>query len=237
MSPVDDIQRHCSSCEKVITDFSNMSDDELMLYFRHSKGKTCGRFSNNQLNRRMKLLPQKTEKAYWWKTLLLIPLSLLSKNSKAQTDTLKPADSVQAITTRIDSITSDELAAKIDSVLPDSTTIASQKPDTAQPATKIEVELRNDPWIVEPDPQIYVLGCICTGPIPEAESTPVWVKFIDSLFPAGSKKPGDQLENPNGLKQLADQPEQKPKPQEPALPASNDLNAILPEELRKPKRA
>lgn len=84
MRPVDTDQRHCSSCAKVVTDFSKMSDDELMLYFRHNGGKICGRLSATQLNRPMRLLPDATSKAKWWRTLILIPLTLFGKTVKAQ---------------------------------------------------------------------------------------------------------------------------------------------------------
>ncbi|MCB9256354.1 MAG: carboxypeptidase regulatory-like domain-containing protein [Chitinophagales bacterium] len=42
----------CSSCAKVVVDFTRMSDRELLSYLEKTKGqKTCGRFSSFQLNR------------------------------------------------------------------------------------------------------------------------------------------------------------------------------------------
>lgn len=43
--------RHCASCNKVVMDFTNMSDAQIIVYFQSAKGNTCGRFYNNQLNR------------------------------------------------------------------------------------------------------------------------------------------------------------------------------------------
>lgn len=262
MSPVDDRQRHCSSCEKVITDFSKMSDDELMLYFRHSNGKTCGRFSNDQLNRRIKLLPEKTQKAHWWKTLLLIPLSFFSKSSKAQTadslETMQKVQSLDSVPAQIEIAKSDSDAVdsvpvqneitKNDSVVTDSSGIVENLTDTAKvisdgsDSLQVSIDVNTYPWVLtETEIGTMTSGCIittvgdvCIGP---PDNPGILAIALDSLFPNRKKKTGDQIENPNGLKQLADQPEQKPKPQEPAIPASNDLNAILPEELRKSKRA
>lgn len=44
--------RYCSSCQKIVTDFSNMSDSEIALFFKKpSSGSVCGRFLQDQLNR------------------------------------------------------------------------------------------------------------------------------------------------------------------------------------------
>ncbi len=41
----------CSNCQKSVVDFSNYTDKELLDYFTKIKERTCGRISNNQLNR------------------------------------------------------------------------------------------------------------------------------------------------------------------------------------------
>lgn len=43
--------RFCSSCEKVIRDYSQVSDSQLQYILDHSNGEVCGRFSVDQLNR------------------------------------------------------------------------------------------------------------------------------------------------------------------------------------------
>lgn len=80
MHVVDSERRHCASCEKTLTDFTKMSDDELVLFFRHNNKKLCGRFSSQQLNRPFNHLPESTRKSNWWKAAVLLPLSLFSKN-------------------------------------------------------------------------------------------------------------------------------------------------------------
>lgn len=46
--------KYCSSCEKVVVDFSKMNDAEIKDYFTvHRAQKTCGRFLNTQLDRNL----------------------------------------------------------------------------------------------------------------------------------------------------------------------------------------
>jgi hypothetical protein len=44
--------RHCAVCTKTVTDFTQMSDDEVNYFFLNKKQgeRTCGRFTNRQLN-------------------------------------------------------------------------------------------------------------------------------------------------------------------------------------------
>jgi hypothetical protein len=42
--------RHCSSCDKIVVDFTSMGNDELKAYFKkHSEQRTCGHFLKSQL--------------------------------------------------------------------------------------------------------------------------------------------------------------------------------------------
>ncbi|MCX6209777.1 MAG: carboxypeptidase-like regulatory domain-containing protein, partial [Bacteroidetes bacterium] len=50
--------RHCQSCNKVVVDFSVMSDRQVLDYFKNAQGNTCGRFHNDQLQRPL-IEPQK----------------------------------------------------------------------------------------------------------------------------------------------------------------------------------
>lgn len=43
--------RHCNQCNKVVYDFSQMNDDELLQFFKQQATIPCGRFHNSQLNR------------------------------------------------------------------------------------------------------------------------------------------------------------------------------------------
>ena len=64
--------RFCGSCQKIVVDFSVMTDKEVLAYFSKASQHVCGRFSNDQLNK--ELTPTPTRKritwAYVWNVLL-----------------------------------------------------------------------------------------------------------------------------------------------------------------------
>ncbi|QHJ08455.1 carboxypeptidase-like regulatory domain-containing protein [Hymenobacter busanensis] len=43
--------RHCTACQKVVIDFTQKTDAELLAYFRQHRGNTCGRFAAHQVAR------------------------------------------------------------------------------------------------------------------------------------------------------------------------------------------
>ncbi len=47
--------KFCSSCEKVVVDFSKMSDTEIVNYFTTATKKTCGRFATSQVDRKLRV--------------------------------------------------------------------------------------------------------------------------------------------------------------------------------------
>ena len=55
MTPVTDLTRHCAECDKVITDFSGMTDAQIGRTLRGNGGNLCGRFRSGQLGRRLLL--------------------------------------------------------------------------------------------------------------------------------------------------------------------------------------
>lgn len=54
--------RFCNACQKQVIDFSGMSDKELLAYISQPGISSCGRFSNDQLNRNLK--PPQTRKHF-----------------------------------------------------------------------------------------------------------------------------------------------------------------------------
>lgn len=75
----------CGSCQKEVIDFTGMSSQEILHYFKeNSHKKTCGRFANYQLGRYTET--KHTSKSYsFWKGLGLACLSLFTFNTvKAQ---------------------------------------------------------------------------------------------------------------------------------------------------------
>jgi hypothetical protein len=290
MIPVDTDQRYCSSCDKVVTDFSKMSDDELMLYFRHNNGKICGRLLTTQLNRPMNLLPEKTVNAKWWRTLILIPLTLFGKQAKAQyvevmnqkqspdttvivqqTDSLKSNVAANEKITANDSIKPNRDSLKLTLVKFDTTYQYAWKPvpvwtfsDSLHPyvidippttggcVQIISIDTYTYPWLIPTISLVpFPLGpnpipiedlsddIIYINPVDGPKS--VLTIVMDTLVPFRKKKKtnhpvaGNQEEvaMQNSLKEVSDKPREKPKPQQPALPASNEFSAIMPAERKK----
>lgn len=52
----------CGNCEKVVLDFSNLTNQEIVEYFEVSSSKTCGRFHGRQLDELNKSLEQEPPK-------------------------------------------------------------------------------------------------------------------------------------------------------------------------------
>ena len=60
---VADQGRFCQSCQKTVTDFSLMSDKEILNYLSQRNTNVCGRFTHDQLNR--PLITEHTKKFSW----------------------------------------------------------------------------------------------------------------------------------------------------------------------------
>ena len=75
--------RHCFSCQKTVVDFSKMSDGEIIRYFQQSKGATCGRFLETQLNRPMVelLVGRPKNKWTWMFPAMLLPFAGFAQQS------------------------------------------------------------------------------------------------------------------------------------------------------------
>ena len=56
--------RFCGLCQKTVVDFTSMTDKELLDYFSKAAPHTCGRFSNDQLNKDLK--PTAIKKRFSW---------------------------------------------------------------------------------------------------------------------------------------------------------------------------
>lgn len=84
MQPVDELHRHCNSCNRVLTDFTQMSDTELVLWMKHNKGKVCGRFSKNQLDRPYVLPPAEKKSKFPVSMFWMLLLTWAGTEAKAQ---------------------------------------------------------------------------------------------------------------------------------------------------------
>lgn len=75
--------RFCASCNKQVVDFSLMSDQQVLNYFKNATGNTCGRFANEQLERPMHETTQPKKKVWW--VAAVMPLLLLINKANGQT--------------------------------------------------------------------------------------------------------------------------------------------------------
>lgn len=47
----DDTARYCANCSRTVTDFTQLTDDQIIKKIRETKGKICGRLTEKQLHR------------------------------------------------------------------------------------------------------------------------------------------------------------------------------------------
>ncbi len=82
--------RHCNVCEKIVYDFTNKTDEQIVKTFEDN-GKLCGRFKTNQLNREL-VLARKSKNSYRSIAAsgLFAFLALNTFKSKAQNETILP---------------------------------------------------------------------------------------------------------------------------------------------------
>jgi hypothetical protein len=57
--------RFCQSCSKTVTDFSSMSDTEILKFLSTTSGSTCGRFTSDQLDRQIHVPATPAKKTFW----------------------------------------------------------------------------------------------------------------------------------------------------------------------------
>lgn len=77
----------CKNCEKVIVDFTKMSDKEIANFYLKNEGKTCGQFRKDQLNRNIYITPTTTN-SYRGKVASILLSSVIATGiSTAQNNT------------------------------------------------------------------------------------------------------------------------------------------------------
>lgn len=72
--------RFCDSCEKTVVDFSQMTDNELVMFFQKNKYNVCGSFRPDQLNRNFPI-PKPYSPYRKWKSAAAIVVGLLAWNA------------------------------------------------------------------------------------------------------------------------------------------------------------
>jgi hypothetical protein len=82
--------RFCHSCSKTVTDFSVMSDTEILKYLSAAKGNTCGRFASEQLVREIHQPATAAKKTFWAYLLSMFLPVMVAGKLNAQKKTEKP---------------------------------------------------------------------------------------------------------------------------------------------------
>ncbi|SER41476.1 carboxypeptidase-like regulatory domain-containing protein [Neolewinella agarilytica] len=90
MTTVDERHRHCAACDRTLTDFSAMSDPEIVSHLRRHEGKLCGRFRKDQLER--KIYPHPPRRYAGLRAIAASAAMLLSAPVAAQAGTTEPTE-------------------------------------------------------------------------------------------------------------------------------------------------
>lgn len=92
--------RFCQQCSKTVTDFSEMSDREVLQFLSSGKGSGCGRFAADQLNREIHLPATQAKRTAWaWLLSLCLPFVAALK-VQGQKRSATPAKTEQVLTAK-----------------------------------------------------------------------------------------------------------------------------------------
>ncbi len=91
--------RHCAVCDKVVVDFSEQSNQQIVQYISEQPGKVCGRIKIEQTTPFIIPEPRWIRTAPKWQHFLLaIALCFFADGVYAQGDLVKPAQNVKYLT-------------------------------------------------------------------------------------------------------------------------------------------
>ncbi|WP_354578422.1 carboxypeptidase-like regulatory domain-containing protein [Hymenobacter sp. UYP22] len=79
--------RHCAACDKVVVDFTRMTDAEVVAYLTQTSGQSCGRFRAEQLQRPLRMATEALVSRRW----LAAALALLGTAGPAMAQSKLPA--------------------------------------------------------------------------------------------------------------------------------------------------
>ena len=118
MTPVEK-GHFCNNCEKVVIDFSKMSDQEIAFFYKKNGGKLCGRFHPSQLNRDIRLTSPKMNSIFGKAAGLILTgvLSTAATDLNARTNNFEPLmEIVECDNTSNDEIVEENQCEEINSV-------------------------------------------------------------------------------------------------------------------------
>ena len=82
--------RFCHSCSKTVTDFSGMTDTEILKYLSSAKESTCGRFATDQVSREIHQPATAAKKTFWAYMLSMFLPVMIAGKLNAQKKVGKP---------------------------------------------------------------------------------------------------------------------------------------------------
>src|SRR5688572_26847745 len=81
--------KFCMACQKTVTDFSSMTNEEILMHISKASGNVCGRFMPDQLNRRVSTENKKNTLSAKYSWNMLLAALLLSSETISQTKPLQ----------------------------------------------------------------------------------------------------------------------------------------------------
>ncbi len=123
MNPIDENRKHCSSCDRVIVDFTRMSDGQLLDFFRKNKN-ACGKFAPHQLDREI-LADVERKNNPGWKNIFILPSLLFGMETFAQQNPVQQVVSPPQISTGKEIIPTNRNVEANDSIVVQGTVVDS----------------------------------------------------------------------------------------------------------------
>lgn len=116
MTPTDR-GRFCLNCQKTVTDFSTMNDQELLSFLNNAQGNICGRFHTEQLNREISIPHSTRRQPIISVAAMVAVLTLIIPSVQAQSKTAQ----VQLVPDRSNTPQQSDTLIRITGIVRDST--------------------------------------------------------------------------------------------------------------------
>ncbi len=140
--------RFCKSCSKEVVDFTPMTDTELLNFFKKPAGNTCGRFSNDQLNRALQPPVQEKKKGWKWLMAGLAALMMMhkgdaQKNGNNKSDSNMGATPKTRGTTTIETIETISVGIVLSTFIEDKVITGKVLDETGHPIPHASIMIDN----------------------------------------------------------------------------------------------
>ncbi|RSK46554.1 carboxypeptidase-like regulatory domain-containing protein [Hymenobacter perfusus] len=103
--------RHCAACDKVVVDFTRLTDAEVVAYLSQTNGRSCGRFRAEQLSRPLRVTADAPVSRRWLAAALAVlglgvagPAGAQTKSTAPQEQRQLPSEAAVSTATAADRI-------------------------------------------------------------------------------------------------------------------------------------